>query len=135
MRFKVIAVLFAAAASLASNVQATPAEDVLTAKRVLLEKMGQGRFDRLDEIYAPGFVAHSATADYTLDEDNESGKEWRAAFPDLQVEVMRTAASENLVAVHWRGTGTNTVARAGLPGPATLNCHRDESPGRMTPAP
>ena len=78
--------------------------------------MGQGRFDRLDEIYGPGFVAHSATRDYTLDEDNESGREWRAAFPDLEVEVLRTIADKDFVAVHWRGGGTNTVAAAGMPG-------------------
>jgi steroid delta-isomerase-like uncharacterized protein len=90
--------------------------NVTAAKRVFLEKMGQGRFDRLDEIYGPGFVAHSATRDYTLDEDNESGRQWRAAFPDLKVEVLRTVAEKDLVAVHWRGGGTNTVAAAGMPG-------------------
>jgi steroid delta-isomerase-like uncharacterized protein len=90
--------------------------NVVTAKRVFLEKMGQGRFDRLDEIYGPGFVAHGATQDYTLDEDNASGRQWRAAFPDLQVQVLRTAADKDLVAVHWSATGTNTVATAGMPG-------------------
>ena len=30
--------------------------------------------------------------------------------------VEHTAASDDLVAVHWRATGTNTVAAAGLPG-------------------
>jgi steroid delta-isomerase-like uncharacterized protein len=78
--------------------------------------MGQGRFDRLDEIYGPGFVAHSATQDYTLDEDNASGRLWRQAFPDLEVEVLRTAAEGDLVAVHWGAAGTNTVAAAGMPG-------------------
>jgi steroid delta-isomerase-like uncharacterized protein len=92
------------------------AANIATAKRVLLEKMGQGRFDKLDEIYGPGFVAHGGSRDYTLEEDNESGKVWRAAFPDLRVTVERTAASDALVAVHWRATGTNTVAAAGMPG-------------------
>ena len=79
-------------------------------------RLGEGRFDKLDEIYGPGFVAHSASRDYTLEEDNESGKALRAAVPDLRVTVDRTAASNDLVAVHWRATGTNTVAAAGLPG-------------------
>ena len=87
-----------------------------TAKRVFLEKMGQGRFDKLEEIYGPGFVAHSASSDYTLEEDNASGKEWRKAFPDLEVTVLRTTAEGDLVAVHWRATGTNSVAAAGTPG-------------------
>ena len=87
-----------------------------TAKRVFLEKMGQGRFDKLDEIYGPGFVAHGVSQDYTLAEDNESGKQWRGAFPDLKVTVMRTVAEGNLVALHWKATGTNTGKDAGLPG-------------------
>jgi len=91
-------------------------ENVVTAKRVLLEKMGAGRFDKLDEIYAKGFVAHGATRDFTLDEDNESGKEWRKAVPDLVVIVKRTVADADFVAVHWNAKGTNSVAAAGLPG-------------------
>lgn len=90
--------------------------NVTTAKRVLLEKMGAGRFDKLDEIYGEGFVAHGATGDYSLDEDNASGKEWRKACPDLKVAVMRTVADDDMVAVHWNAKCTNTVAAAGLPG-------------------
>jgi steroid delta-isomerase-like uncharacterized protein len=107
---------FAAALSMSAPAVAGPAENAETGKRVFLEKMGQGRFDRLDEIYGPGFVAHGADRDYTLDEDNASGREWRRAFPDLKVEVLRTVADGDLVAVHWRGSGTNSVAAAGLPG-------------------
>lgn len=91
-------------------------ENVVTAKRVLLEKMGQGRFDNLDEIYAKDFIAHGVMRDFTLEEDNESGKEWRRAVPDLVVTVKRTAGDGDLVAVHWNAKGTNTVAAAGLPG-------------------
>ena len=95
---------------------ADPEANTRIAKRVFLEKMGEGRFDKLDEIYGPGFVAHGGSRDYTLDEDNESGKAWRAAFPDLKVAVERTVADGDLVAVHWSATGTNTVAAAGMPG-------------------
>ena len=96
--------------------QADDDANVQVAKRVFLEKMGEGRFDKLDEIYGPGFVAHSPSADYTLDEDNASGKLWRQAFPDLKVKVERTVADDDLVAVHWSASGTNTVAAAGMPG-------------------
>ncbi len=102
--------------SFSACAHADPNANVHTAKRVLLEKMGEGRFDKLDEIYGPGFVAHGAGRDYTLDEDNASGKAWRAAFPDLKVYVERTVADDDFVAVHWSATGTNTVAAAGLPG-------------------
>jgi len=91
-------------------------ENIVTAKRVFLEKMGAGRFDKLQEIYGEGFVAHGPTRDYTLAEDNESGKEWRKAFPDLAVAVKRTVADGDFVAVHWSAAGTNSIAAAGLPG-------------------
>ena len=87
-----------------------------TAARVLLEKMGQGRFEISDEIYGPGFMAHGFGRDYTLDEDNASGKMLREAFPDLKVSVERSAADGDLVAVHWRSTGTNTVKTGSFPG-------------------
>jgi steroid delta-isomerase-like uncharacterized protein len=90
--------------------------NVKTALRVFLEKMGEGRFDKLDEIYGPGFVAHGAGRDYTLDEDNASGKTWRAAFPDLEVSILRTVGDDSQVAVHWQASGTNTAAVAGFPG-------------------
>jgi steroid delta-isomerase-like uncharacterized protein len=111
-----LAFLMLASVCAAMPAQAEEEANVQTAKRVFLEKMGEGRFDKLDEIYGPGFVAHSATADYTLEEDNESGKLWRKAFPDLKVKVERTVADDDLVAVHWSATGTNTVAAAGMPG-------------------
>jgi steroid delta-isomerase-like uncharacterized protein len=92
------------------------ADNVRTAKRVFLENMAQGRFERLDEIYGPNFVAHGASANYTLEQDNASTKAWRAAMPDLKVTVERTVADRDLVAVHWRAVGTNTVAEGGMPG-------------------
>jgi steroid delta-isomerase-like uncharacterized protein len=90
--------------------------DQRVAERVFLEKMGQGRFDRLDEIYDPAFVAHAPGQDYDLTADNASGLEWRKAFPDLRVTVSHSLARDGLAAVHWRAVGTNTVAAAGLPG-------------------
>lgn len=111
-----LAATFCAWSLAAAPALAGPAENRLVAERVFLEKMGQGRFDRLDEIYGPGFVAHGATRVFTLDEDNASGREWRRAVPDLKVSVLRTVADGELVAVHWRGDGTNSVAAQGLPG-------------------
>lgn len=113
-----IAALFALLAATSAGVAAPadPAANRRTAERVFLEKMGQGRFDRLDEIYAPNFVAHAPSGDVDLAGDNASGREWRRAFPDLRVTVARTAVDADLVAVHWHAAGTNTVAAAGLPG-------------------
>ncbi len=87
-----------------------------TAAHVFLVKMGQGDFTGLDRIYAPGFVVHSGGKSFTLEQDNESGKALRAAAPDAKVSVERMAGEGELVAVHWRAIGTNTVASAGMPG-------------------
>jgi len=89
---------------------------VRTARRVFLETMAEGRFDRLDEIYGPNFVAHGASADYSLEQDSAATKSWRAAMPDLKVTVERTVAGKDLVAVHWKAVGTNTVVAGGMPG-------------------
>ena len=37
-------------------------------------------------------------------------------MPDLKVTVERTLADQDLVAVHWKVVGTNTVAAGGMPG-------------------
>lgn len=92
------------------------ADNVRTAKRVFLDTMAAGRFDQLNEIYGPGFVAHGASRDYTLEQDTADIRAWRSAMPDLRVTVQRTVAAGDLVAVHWKLEGTNTVAAGGMPG-------------------
>jgi hypothetical protein len=95
---------------------AGPAENKAVAVRVLLERMGQGRFDIDAEIYGPGFVAHGFGRDFTLAEDRASGAGLRATFPDLAVRVDRIVAEGDLVAVHWSAEGTNSVAIGMFPG-------------------
>ena len=87
-----------------------------TAAHVFLVKMGKGDFSGLDRVYGPGFVVHSGGKSFTLEQDNESGKALRAAVPDMKVSVLRMAGETDLVAVHWRAAGTNSVASAGMPG-------------------
>src|SRR5678816_2649691 len=87
-----------------------------TAAHVFLVKMGKGDFTGLGRIYAPGFVVHSGGKDFTLEQDNESGKALRAAAPDTRVTVERMVSDRDMVAVHWRATGTNSAASAGMPG-------------------
>src|ERR1700736_503148 len=80
MRFTSIVLLRCALCVSVSQVpDAGAADNVRTAKRVFLENMAQGRFERLDEIYGPNFVAHGAAANCTLEQDNASTKAWRAA--------------------------------------------------------
>jgi len=117
MRLVSIALLtMALSVSLCPGAGADTPDNVRAAKRVFLESMAEGRFDRLDEIYGPNFVAHGASADYTLEQDSAATKSWRAAMPDLKVTVERTVAGKDLVAVHWKAVGTNTVVAGGMPG-------------------
>jgi predicted ester cyclase len=113
IRFCFAALLVLAGAGPAA---AGPAENKAVAARVLLERMGQGRFELDAEIYGPGFVAHGFGRDFTLAEDRASGERLRAAFPDLAVRVDRIVAEGDLVAVHWSAEGTNSVAVGMYPG-------------------
>lgn len=100
----------------ATAAQAGPAENKATATRIFTERMGQGNFSVDAEIYGPGFVAHGFGRDFTIAEDQASGRALRAAFPDLAVRVDRIIAEGDLVAVHWSSTGTNSVALGMFPG-------------------
>lgn len=115
---RVICTLLATASLmlLSAPVRADTADNKVTASRVFVEKMGQGNFSNLDEIYGPNFVAHGGGRKYTLDEDNASGRAIRSAAPDLKVFVDRMIGEKSVVAVHWHAEGTNTSAAAGLPG-------------------
>jgi steroid delta-isomerase-like uncharacterized protein len=116
-RLTVIAVLtLALCLAVGPRAAAGSADNVRLARRVFLENMAQGRFERLNEIYAPGFVAHGASANYTLEQDTAATRSWREAMPDLKVTVERTVAGPDMVAVHWNAVGTNTVTAGGMPG-------------------
>ena len=86
------------------------------ARRALTECLGQGHCDSLEGLYAPGFTAHGASATYTLAQDIAATRSWRTAMPDLKLTIERTVAGKDMVAVHWKAVGTNTVAVGELPG-------------------
>lgn len=92
------------------------ADHVQLARRVLLECLAEGRCEPLEGLYAAGFIAHGASANYTLEQDMAATRSWRAAMPDLAVSIERTVADKDMVAVHWKAAGTNTVAAGGLSG-------------------
>lgn len=95
---------------------AADADHVSSARRVFLEGLASGSFANLRSLYAPDFVAHSASLIYTLDQDLAASSSWHEAMPNLSVKVERTVADHDMVAVHWTLIGTNTVAAGGLPG-------------------
>jgi steroid delta-isomerase-like uncharacterized protein len=110
-------VFFAVGLLLAPLSQAgTAADNVSAARRMFVEGMASGNFANLRSLYAPNFVAHSASFNYTLDQDLASSSSWHEAMPNLKVKVQRTVADGDMVAIHWQLAGTNTVAAAGMPG-------------------
>jgi predicted ester cyclase len=111
-----VTILLLAALAAAANAQAGTADNVRTAKRVLLQLMGEGRLERPERTFGPNFVAHAASVNHTLQEDLASTQSWRTAMPDLKVTIERTVAGADMVAVHWLAKGTNTVAIGEMPG-------------------
>lgn len=85
------------------------------ARTVLEDVLGRGLIAENEHIYHPEFVAHSNAGDVGRAEDRAATEGWRSAVPDLQIHVLRTSADCALVAVHFRGAGTNTGEGNGLP--------------------
>ena len=84
--------------------------------RTMLEDvLGRGRIAENEHLYAPTFVAHAGTRNATRAEDRAATEGWRQAFPDLEVRVLRIAAENDLVAVHFTARGTNSGSGNGLP--------------------
>jgi predicted ester cyclase len=79
------------------------------------EVLGQGHLDKYAESHAKDFVAHGENHEYTLEEDMAAAEEERKALPDMKVKVNQILAEQDLVAVYWTSSGTNTQAGMGFP--------------------
>lgn len=77
--------------------------------------LGQGHLEKYAESHAKDFVAHGENHEYTLEEDLAAAKEERKALPDMTVKVNQIVAEQDLVAVYWTSSGTNTQAGMGFP--------------------
>jgi steroid delta-isomerase-like uncharacterized protein len=77
--------------------------------------LGQGHLEKYAESHAKGFVAHGENHEYTLEQDLAAAKEERKALPDMTVKVNQILAEQDLVAVYWTSSGTNTQAGMGFP--------------------
>ncbi len=93
----------------------TADERKAVARRVFDEIFTQGKFDVAAEVYAPDFVNHGGSRDYTLAEDQAAARGWKEAAPDLKMTVERIFADGEFVTVLWSGEGTNSGAGNGLP--------------------
>lgn len=95
---------------------AGPAENEAVVRRGIDEMLGAGRFEIAGQVFHPNYVYHGDDRDYALADTVANMRDLRAAFPDLQVRVVRAVATGDLVAFQWSGTGTNSGRAAGFPG-------------------
>jgi predicted ester cyclase len=74
------------------------------------------KFDKLSDFFAAKVIDHDPMSGDIVGIDNvkASLKAFVDGFPDLKVEVLRTAAEGDLVFVHLRLTGTNTAPLMGM---------------------
>lgn len=85
------------------------------ARKLFDEALNKDRWDTYLSIHAPAFRAHAGRSTATREEDLEFAKGWRRAFPDGAFTIEKLVAEGDLVAVYWRGRGTNTGEGNGLP--------------------
>lgn len=85
------------------------------ARRVFGKIFKQNNFEPASEIYAPDLVNHGLQRSFDLKADQEAANGWKLAFPDLKITVVKEIAADDLVALLWTATGTNTGEGDGLP--------------------
>ncbi len=85
------------------------------ARRVFDEIFNQHRLQVAYEIYAPDFVNHGQSRDYTLAEDQAAVRGEVKAFPDVHITTDLMVAEGDLVTVIWTFHGTHTGFGYGLP--------------------
>jgi predicted ester cyclase len=83
-------------------------------RKVFVDILSQGKYEVTDEIYAQDFVNHGMTKDSGRDADEANNRGWRAAFPDLVLNVKGEIAEGDFVTVLWEAQGTNTGNGNGL---------------------
>ena len=82
------------------------------ARRVYDEGLNQGIFT---VPYTKDFIGHAGNGTFTREAGLAEAKGWRQAFPDLRMNIDLILAENDLVAVRWTATGTNTGTGNGLP--------------------
>jgi steroid delta-isomerase-like uncharacterized protein len=65
--------------------------------------------------YTSDFIGHAGASTFTREAGLAEAKGWRLAFPDLKMNIDLIVAENDLVAVRWTATGTNSGTGNGLP--------------------
>jgi steroid delta-isomerase-like uncharacterized protein len=86
-------------------------------RRIYDEVWSQGRFETIDELYAPTFSMDDPLAPGVQGPDGyrQYAKGMFAVFPDLKIAVEEQVAEGNKVATRWRATGTHKGELMGIP--------------------
>ena len=82
----------------------------------------RGNVEVANEVFAPDYIRHDLRPTEALPGGPGQAKiaaDFRAAFPDLRMEVDLLLAQEDLVAARWTTEGTNTGAWGVARPPAT----------------
>ena len=79
-----------------------------TVQRLYEEVVNEGKLDRIPELLAPTFTTHTPQGDLKSVEGFRSYVEaWRAAFPDVQCELIDIIQDGDRIAWRVRATGTH----------------------------
>ncbi|MDX1583088.1 MAG: ester cyclase [Thermoanaerobaculia bacterium] len=92
-----------------SSLAATPNENRAIVEEFTETVYNQRQLDRIPDYVSAGFVDNSPGApenakgpEFVL----EQAKQTFRTFTDLQFEILRTLAEDDLVSMHWRAVGT-----------------------------
>ena len=82
--------------------------------------------DRMNSLRAPDFVLDFVHRDafknpLSVDDTRTFWPNWFVAFPELDVEVTRTIAAEEVVVTQWIFTGTNSGPLQGILGQTRID--------------
>ena len=80
-------------------------------RRFYEEAWDQGKLDVIDELFAEDYVRHDLRPTQALpgpDGMKQITADFRAAFPDLRLDVDIVISEHEFVAARWTATGTHT---------------------------
>lgn len=87
------------------------------ARRLIDEVWNKGKLELIDELVDPNYAGRDPMVGaLTRDGLRDSVKAYRAAFPDLRIEVAALIGEGNFVCTRWVSRGTHRGPLLGMPG-------------------
>ena len=85
--------------------------------RIVDEVVNGGDYAVVRELFSPDFVIHKAGMSFPPGPEafKMAVREWRDAFPDYRVTVLRLIAEDGYVTVLYSAEGTHTGSLRGMP--------------------